>query len=62
MVVTAGLSVQAVLLPCRINLYSTVSSGFGSTISAGMDAEIKRAKWKDYRLRFFTEECEEVQK
>jgi hypothetical protein len=35
---------------------------FGSTISAGMDAEIKRAKWKDYRLRFFTEECEEVQK
>lgn len=35
---------------------------FGSTISAGMDAEIKRAKWKDYRLRYFTEECEEVQK
>ena len=35
---------------------------FGSTISAGMEAEIIRAKWKDYRLRYFTEECEEVQK
>lgn len=35
---------------------------FGSIISAGMEAEIKRAKWKDYRLRYFTENCEEVQK
>ena len=34
---------------------------FGSTISAGMETEIKRAKWKDYRLRYFTENCEEVQ-
>lgn len=33
---------------------------FGSRISAGMDAEIKRAKWKNYRLRYFTETCEEV--
>lgn len=33
---------------------------FGSIISAGMEAEIKRAKWKDYRLRYFTENCEEV--
>ena len=33
---------------------------FGSNISAGMEAEIKRAKWKDYRLRYFTENCEEV--
>ena len=33
---------------------------FGSTISAGMEAEIKRAKWKDYRLRYFTENCKEV--
>ena len=33
---------------------------FGSRISAGMEAEIKRAKWKDYRLRYFTEECQEV--
>lgn len=33
---------------------------FGSHISAGMDAEIKRAKWKNYRLRYFTENCEEV--
>ena len=32
---------------------------FGSRISAGMEAEIKRAKWKDYRLRYFTEECQE---
>ena len=31
---------------------------FGSRISAGMEAEIKRAKWKDYRLRYFTEECQ----
>ena len=35
---------------------------FGNTISAGMEAEIKRAKWKDYRLRYFNENCEEVQK
>lgn len=35
---------------------------FGSSISAGMEAEIKRAKWKDYRLRCFSENCEEVQK
>lgn len=33
---------------------------FGSRISAGMEAEIKRARWKDYRLRYFTEECQEV--
>ena len=26
---------------------------FGSRISSGMEAEIKRAKWKDYRLRYF---------
>ena len=34
---------------------------FGSIISPGMAAEIKRAKWKDYRLRYFNENCEEVQ-
>ena len=34
---------------------------FGSIISVGMEAEIKRAKWKDYRLRYFNENCEEVQ-
>ena len=33
---------------------------FGSLISAGMEAEIKRARWKNYRLRYFTENCEEV--
>lgn len=33
---------------------------FGSTISAGMAVEIKRAKWKNYRLRYFSENCEEV--
>ena len=35
---------------------------FGSRISAGMEAEIKRARWKNYRLRYFTENCEEVHK
>ena len=35
---------------------------FGDTISGGMEAEIKRAKWKNYRLRYFTEACEEVKK
>ena len=34
---------------------------FGSTISAGMETEIKRAKWKNYRLRYFSGNCEEVQ-
>ena len=33
---------------------------FGDTISAGMAAEIKRARWKNYRLRYFSENCEEV--
>ena len=33
---------------------------FGSFISPGMQAEIKRARWKNYRLRYFTEELEEV--
>lgn len=33
---------------------------FGNIISTGMEAEIKRAKWKDYRLRYFTENCKEV--
>lgn len=32
---------------------------FGSTISNGMAAEIKRARWKNYHLRYFTEELEE---
>ena len=33
---------------------------FGSHISSGMEAEINRAKWKNYRLRHFTENLEEV--
>lgn len=33
---------------------------FGSRISSGMEAEIKRAQWKGYHLRYFTEECQEV--
>lgn len=33
---------------------------FCSRISAGMEAEIKRTKWKSYRLRYFTENLEEV--
>ena len=32
---------------------------FGSRVSAGMETEIKRAKWKNYRLRYFNESCEE---
>lgn len=33
---------------------------FGDTISPGMAAEIKRARWKNYRLRYFTKELEEI--
>ena len=33
---------------------------FGSHISSGMEAEIKLAKWKNNRLRHFTENLEEV--
>lgn len=33
---------------------------FGSRVSAGMETEIKRAKRKNYRLRYFNENCEEV--
>ena len=35
---------------------------FGDRISDGMEAEIKRAKWKNYRLRYFNEDLEEVMK
>lgn len=34
---------------------------FGNNITAGMTAEIKRARWKNYRLRYFTDDLEEVQ-
>lgn len=33
---------------------------FGEHISNGMEAEIKRAKWKNYQLRYFNEDSEEV--
>lgn len=33
---------------------------FGNRISEGMEAEIKRATWKGYRIRYFSETCEEV--
>jgi len=33
---------------------------FGSRISSGMESEINCAKWKNYRLRYFSEECMEV--
>lgn len=33
---------------------------FGEHISNGMEAEIKRAKWKNYRLRYFNDDLEEV--
>ena len=33
---------------------------FGETISTGMDAEIRRAKRKNYRLRYFNSALEEV--
>ena len=33
---------------------------FGDYISPGMEAEIRRARWKNYRLRYFTNSCEEV--
>ena len=32
---------------------------FGETISAGMDAEIRRAKRKNYKLRYFSSELKE---
>ena len=33
---------------------------FGNNSTAGMTAEIKRARWKNYRLRYFTEDLKEV--
>lgn len=35
---------------------------FGDRISDGMEAEIKRAKWNNYPLRYFNEDLEEVMK
>ena len=34
---------------------------FGSRISAGMDEEIRRARRKGYRLRYFDDDCKEVE-
>lgn len=34
---------------------------FGDRISEGMQTEIKHAKRKNFRIRYFTENCEEVQ-
>ena len=33
---------------------------FGDKITSGMEEEIQRARWKNYRLRYFTNDCEEV--
>ena len=33
---------------------------FGDCVSSGMEGEIKRARWKNYRIRYFTEDCKEV--
>ena len=35
---------------------------FGDMITSGMEEEIERARWKNYRLRYFTNDCEEVLK
>lgn len=35
---------------------------FGDRISQGMDAKIKRARNKNFLLRYFTEKCEEVRR
>lgn len=33
---------------------------FGDYISAGMESEIRRARWKNYRIRHFDSDCKEV--
>lgn len=33
---------------------------FGNNVSDGMAEDIKRAKWRRCKLRYFTEECKEV--
>lgn len=33
---------------------------FGERISSGMAMEIKRARWKNYRIRYFDSKCKEV--
>lgn len=35
---------------------------FGNIVSPGMDAEIRRARWKNYRLKFFDDNLEEVER
>ena len=35
---------------------------FGKNISSGMAAEIDKAKQKKMKIRYFTEECQEVSK
>lgn len=35
---------------------------FGDRISAGMQEEIRKAKLKNRRIRYFTEDCKEVEK
>ena len=33
---------------------------FGETVTAGMSVELAKAKQRDIRIRYFTEQCEEV--
>ena len=33
---------------------------FGERISFGMASEIKRARWKNYHIRYFDSDCKEV--
>ena len=33
---------------------------FGERISSGRASEIRRAKWKNYRIRYFDSDCKEV--
>lgn len=33
---------------------------FGERISSGMASEIRRAKWKNYRIRYFDSDCKEA--
>lgn len=34
---------------------------FGETISEGMDQEIKKARWKNYRIKYFTSDLKEAE-
>ena len=58
--VTLAICSMIVCLMCPVMSHCSEVWVFGEIVSAGMDAEIRRAKRKNYRLRYFGSDLKEV--